>query len=101
MLYDRASCRREPRVTARLLDGRATARAIRDEVAADLAAFRAAGGPQPHLAVVQVGDEPAASAYVRSIVRAHESAGLACTVAALPADAAPAAVLDAIRRLDA
>jgi methylenetetrahydrofolate dehydrogenase (NADP+) / methenyltetrahydrofolate cyclohydrolase len=88
-------------VTARVLDGRAAARAIREDVAADLAAFRAAGGPQPHLAVVQVGDEPAASSYVRSIVRAHESASLACTVAQLAADAAPAAVLDAIRRLDA
>ena len=88
-------------MTARVLDGRAVARAIRDEVAADLAAFRAAGGPQPHLAVVQVGDELAASSYVRSLVRAHEGAGLACTVAQLPAGAAPAAVLDAIRRLDA
>jgi methylenetetrahydrofolate dehydrogenase (NADP+)/methenyltetrahydrofolate cyclohydrolase len=88
-------------VTARVLDGRAAARAIRDEVAADLAAFRAAGGPQPRLAVVQVGDESAASAYVRSLVRAHETLGLACTVAQLPADAASAAVLDAIRRLDA
>jgi methylenetetrahydrofolate dehydrogenase (NADP+)/methenyltetrahydrofolate cyclohydrolase len=88
-------------VTARLLDGRAVARAIREEVAADLAAFRAAGGPQPHLAVVQVGDEPAASAYVRSLVRAHEGAGMVCTVEQLPADAAPDAVLAAIRRLDA
>jgi methylenetetrahydrofolate dehydrogenase (NADP+) / methenyltetrahydrofolate cyclohydrolase len=88
-------------VTARLLDGRTVARAIRDEVATDLAAFRAAGGPQPHLAVLQVGDEPAASAYVRSIVRACDGAGMACTVAPLPADVGPTAVLDAVRRLDA
>ncbi|HLH25895.1 MAG TPA: bifunctional 5,10-methylenetetrahydrofolate dehydrogenase/5,10-methenyltetrahydrofolate cyclohydrolase [Chloroflexota bacterium] len=88
-------------MTARVLDGRAAARAIRDEVAADLAAFRAAGGPQPHLAVVQVGDEAAASAYVRSLVRAHEGAGMACRVTRLPADADPAAVLAAVRRLDA
>jgi methylenetetrahydrofolate dehydrogenase (NADP+) / methenyltetrahydrofolate cyclohydrolase len=88
-------------VTARVLDGRVVARAIRDEVSADLAAFRAEGGPQPHLAVVQVGDEAAASAYVRSIVRACDGAGLACTVEQLPADAAPDAVLATIRRLDA
>ena len=80
-------------MTARLLDGRTVARAIRDEVATDLAAFRAAGGPQPHLAVLQVGDEPAASAYVRSIVRACDGAGMACTVAPLPADVGPTAVL--------
>jgi methylenetetrahydrofolate dehydrogenase (NADP+)/methenyltetrahydrofolate cyclohydrolase len=88
-------------VTARVLDGRAIARAIREEVAADLATFRAAGGPQPHLAVVQVGDDAAASAYVRTIARACEGAGMACTVAQLPGDTPPAAVLDAIRRLDA
>jgi methylenetetrahydrofolate dehydrogenase (NADP+) / methenyltetrahydrofolate cyclohydrolase len=86
-------------VTARLLDGRAVAREIRDEVGAALAEFRAAGGPQPHLAVVQVGDDPAATAYVRSIVRGCASAEMACTVEALAADAAPDAVLALIRRL--
>jgi methylenetetrahydrofolate dehydrogenase (NADP+)/methenyltetrahydrofolate cyclohydrolase len=86
-------------VTARLLDGRAVSREIRAEVASTLADFRAAGGPQPHLAVVQVGDDPAATAYVRSIVRSCGSAEMACTVESLPADAAPAAVLDLIGRL--
>jgi methylenetetrahydrofolate dehydrogenase (NADP+)/methenyltetrahydrofolate cyclohydrolase len=88
-------------MTARVLDGRAMARAVREEVAADLAAFRAAGGPQPHLAVVQVGAEPAANAYVRSIVRACEGIGFACTVEQLAADSDPEAVLGTIRRLDA
>jgi len=86
-------------VTARLLDGRALARELRAEVAEALAAFRAAGGPQPHLAVVQVGDDPAAASYVRSIVRSCASADLACTVEPLPADAEPEAVLALIRRL--
>src|SRR5215468_2350563 len=88
-------------MTARVLDGRAMARAVREEVAADLAAFRAAGGPQPRLAVVQVGAEPAANAYVRSIVRACEGIGFACTVEQLAADSDPEAVLGTIRRLDA
>jgi methylenetetrahydrofolate dehydrogenase (NADP+) / methenyltetrahydrofolate cyclohydrolase len=86
-------------VTARLLDGRAVARAVREEVAADLAGFRAAGWPAPRLAVVQVGEDPAAASYTRSIVRSFESAGLACTVERLPAGGAMSAVLEAIRRL--
>jgi len=86
-------------VTARLLDGRAVARAIREEVAADLADFRAAGGPLPRLAVVQVGEDPAAAAYTRSIVRSFEGAGLACTVERLPADGTASRVLETIRRL--
>jgi methylenetetrahydrofolate dehydrogenase (NADP+)/methenyltetrahydrofolate cyclohydrolase len=88
-------------MTARLLDGRVVARALREQVAAELAAFRAAGGPQPKLAIVQVGAEPAASAYVRSIVRACEGAAMACAVSRLPADADAATVLAAIRQLDA
>ncbi len=87
-------------MTARRLDGRAVARAIRDEVATDLAAFRAMGGPRPRLAVVQVGDDAAASAYVRSIVRACDDAAMDCAVVQLPADTAPAVVLDRIRGLD-
>ncbi len=86
-------------MTARLLDGRAVSRALRAEVATALADFRAAGGPQPRLAVVQVGDDPAATAYVRSIVRSCAGAEMACAVEALPADAAPDAVLALVRRL--
>lgn len=88
-------------MTARLLDGRAVAKAIRDEVAADLAAYRGAGGPRPHLAVVQVGEDPASASYVRSIVRACDGADMACTVEQLPADSQPATILGAIHRLDA
>ncbi|HZU06147.1 MAG TPA: bifunctional 5,10-methylenetetrahydrofolate dehydrogenase/5,10-methenyltetrahydrofolate cyclohydrolase [Chloroflexota bacterium] len=88
-------------MTARLLDGRVVARALREQVAAELAAFRAAGGPQPKLAIVQVGAEPAASAYVRSIARAFAAAAMACAVCQLPPDADAAAVLATIRQLDA
>ncbi|MBX5490399.1 MAG: bifunctional 5,10-methylenetetrahydrofolate dehydrogenase/5,10-methenyltetrahydrofolate cyclohydrolase [Chloroflexi bacterium] len=87
-------------MSARMLDGRAVARAIRAEVSAAAAEFRAAGGPQPHLAVVQVGDDPAASAYVRTIVRSCTEVDFRCTVVALPSEADAAATLAAIRRLD-
>lgn len=87
-------------MSARLLDGRAVARAIRAEVSSAAAAFRAAGGPRPHLAIVQVGDDPAASAYVRTLVRACGEVDFRCTVVALPADTPADSTLAAIRRLD-
>ena len=88
-------------MTARVLDGRPIARAIREEVAAAVAAFRAGGGPEPRLAVVQVGEDPAATSYVRSIVRSCTGVGLACGVEQLPSDSRPGAVLATIDRLNA
>jgi methylenetetrahydrofolate dehydrogenase (NADP+)/methenyltetrahydrofolate cyclohydrolase len=87
-------------MTARLLDGRAVARAIREEVAAELEAFGAAGGPRPGLAVVQVGEDPAAESYLHSIVRSFAGAAMECTVERLPWDCQPAEVLTLIRRLN-
>jgi len=51
-------------VTARVLDGRAVARQIFDEVSQAVAARVAAGGSRPKLATVLVGDDPASAQYV-------------------------------------
>jgi methylenetetrahydrofolate dehydrogenase (NADP+)/methenyltetrahydrofolate cyclohydrolase len=51
-------------MTARVLDGRAVAKQIFDEVSQALAARIAAGGSRPKLATVLVGDDPASSKYV-------------------------------------
>jgi methylenetetrahydrofolate dehydrogenase (NADP+)/methenyltetrahydrofolate cyclohydrolase len=72
-------------VTALLLDGRPIARDMLAEAKAALVEHQAAGGPLPQLVVVQVGEDPAAVSYVRSIVRASESAGIQCAVDTLPA----------------
>ena len=62
-------------MTARLLDGAAAARAIRDEVRAEAARLIAAGR-RPGLGVLLVGDDQASAVYVRSKTRACEEAGL-------------------------
>jgi methylenetetrahydrofolate dehydrogenase (NADP+) / methenyltetrahydrofolate cyclohydrolase len=52
-------------VTARILDGRAVARQIYEEIAAGVAARVALGASRPKLATVVVGDDPASAQYVR------------------------------------
>jgi len=63
-------------VGAQLLDGSATARAVRAEVAAGAASFAAATGAAPGLVILLAGDDPASRSYVRSIVRQAEGAGI-------------------------
>ena len=69
---------------ARILDGKATARALRAEVAARVQRL-AARGLQPGLAVVLVGDDPGSQIYVRNKDRAAAEAGFAVRTLKLPA----------------
>jgi methylenetetrahydrofolate dehydrogenase (NADP+)/methenyltetrahydrofolate cyclohydrolase len=62
-------------VSARLLDGVATARAIREELREKVAGL-SARGIKPGLGVVLVGDDPASAVYVRSKARACEELGI-------------------------
>jgi methylenetetrahydrofolate dehydrogenase (NADP+) / methenyltetrahydrofolate cyclohydrolase len=52
-------------VTAQVLDGKALAKEIYDEIAAGVAARVAQGASRPKLATVVVGDDPASAQYVR------------------------------------
>jgi methylenetetrahydrofolate dehydrogenase (NADP+)/methenyltetrahydrofolate cyclohydrolase len=51
---------------AQIIDGKAVAAAVRDEVRAEAAEFRARHGRAPGLAVVLVGEDPASATYVRN-----------------------------------
>jgi methylenetetrahydrofolate dehydrogenase (NADP+)/methenyltetrahydrofolate cyclohydrolase len=84
-------------VTARIIDGKAVAAALRARLAERVAAlpFR------PGLAVVLVGDNPASAVYVRNKDRAATSAGIGSRTIVLPADTAETALLDEIARLNA
>ncbi len=53
-------------MTAKIIDGKATALAVRGKVAEDVAELVAAGKPRPGLATVLVGEDPASQVYVRS-----------------------------------
>jgi len=60
----------------KLIDGKATAQAIRAEVARDVQALKARLGRAPGLAVVLVGEDPASQVYVRNKIKACEETGI-------------------------
>jgi methylenetetrahydrofolate dehydrogenase (NADP+)/methenyltetrahydrofolate cyclohydrolase len=65
-------------VLARLIDGRAHARAIRDEL--KRAVERQSNQRPPGITVVQVGDDPASTVYVRGKQRAAEEVGFTSSI---------------------
>ncbi|WP_042298026.1 bifunctional 5,10-methylenetetrahydrofolate dehydrogenase/5,10-methenyltetrahydrofolate cyclohydrolase [Paraburkholderia bannensis] len=85
---------------ARMIDGRAAAQALLDEVAHDVAALREAG-IEPCLAVVLVGDDPASDVYVRNKVRRTREVGIRSIEERLDAHTSEAALLALIARLNA
>jgi len=84
-------------VTARLIDGKSVAAALRAEVATKVAA----AGFRPSLAVVLVGDDPASSVYVRTKDRAAREAGIEARTIRMPADTCQAGLLAIIETLNA
>jgi methylenetetrahydrofolate dehydrogenase (NADP+) / methenyltetrahydrofolate cyclohydrolase len=52
-------------MTARLIDGKALAREVKETVRSAIEASVAGGKPRPGLAVVKVGEDPASAVYVR------------------------------------
>ncbi|HEU0045594.1 bifunctional methylenetetrahydrofolate dehydrogenase/methenyltetrahydrofolate cyclohydrolase FolD [Sphingomonas sp.] len=87
-------------MTATIIDGKARAAALRADVAAEVARFRAASGRAPGLAVVLVGEDPASAVYVRSKGRATREAGMAGFEHRLPVDTSQADLLALVARLN-
>jgi methylenetetrahydrofolate dehydrogenase (NADP+)/methenyltetrahydrofolate cyclohydrolase len=88
-------------MTARLLDGKQTAAAIRAEVAAQVERRRQQGLPPPGLAAVLVGDNPASLVYVRNKHKACQQVGMASWVHQLPTDISQGQLLDFLQQLNA
>jgi len=84
-------------VSARVIDGRAVAAALRKTVAGQVAAL----SYQPGLAVVLVGADAASAVYVRSKDRAAREAGILARTLHLPADTTETALLAEISLLNA
>ena len=74
-------------MTAQILDGKATAKAIKEELAERVARLVEGGQQRPGLATVLVGDDPGSAAYVRGKHRDSEQIGLNSIQKHLPADA--------------
>jgi methylenetetrahydrofolate dehydrogenase (NADP+)/methenyltetrahydrofolate cyclohydrolase len=84
-------------VTARIIDGKTVAAALRESVASRVATLPY----QPGLVVVLVGDDPASAVYVRNKDRAAQQAGLRATTIRLPASTGQADLLGVIADLNA
>jgi len=67
-------------MTAHILDGRALAKTMGAEIAADAERFLKEHGWEPGIAVVQVGGDPASSWYVKQIRRSFTRAGMRCAL---------------------
>jgi 5,10-methylene-tetrahydrofolate dehydrogenase/methenyl tetrahydrofolate cyclohydrolase len=86
-------------MTAQLIDGKAIAQKVRDEVAAAVAKRTAAGKMQPTLATVLVGDRPDSAAYVASKGKACQELGMGSVSHHLPADATQEQVESLVKKL--
>ena len=87
--------------SARIIDGKAFAARVRQDVAAGVAALKKARGLTPGLAVVLVGENPASEIYVRNKSKHAHEVGMAVFDRPLPASATREAVLDQVRALNA
>jgi methylenetetrahydrofolate dehydrogenase (NADP+) / methenyltetrahydrofolate cyclohydrolase len=63
-------------MSAQIIDGKAIAEEVRREVAADVAAWVAAGNEPPGLATVLVGEDPASAVYVGGKQKATHEVGM-------------------------
>jgi methylenetetrahydrofolate dehydrogenase (NADP+)/methenyltetrahydrofolate cyclohydrolase len=88
-------------MAARLIDGKAIAARLRDEIASEVTDFRDATGIWPHLAAVLVGDDPASAVYVKNKRKACELAGMRSSLHQLAESTSEAELLTLITTLNA
>lgn len=84
-----------------LLDGKATAATIREELRAEIAALSPRAGRAPGLAVILVGEDAASQVYVRNKERACHDAGVMSEAFRLPATTTQDELEALIRELNA
>ena len=88
-------------MTAKRIDGKAAAAAIRERVAAGVAQLQQRIGRAPGLATVLVGEDPASAVYVRSKNRATAEAGMASFAHNLPDTTSEDELLQLVTELNA
>jgi methylenetetrahydrofolate dehydrogenase (NADP+)/methenyltetrahydrofolate cyclohydrolase len=88
-------------LTARLLDGRAIAAEVWQAVEAEAAKLTARSGVVPHLAILQVGEDPASASYQRQIARSFSARGLEARVTRLSRESGQGAVAEVLQQLGA
>lgn len=84
-----------------VLDGKALAAEVLQDVTVHIQARSAEGKSRPHLATVLVGEDPASLIYVRSKHRDAEKVGISSSDHRLPETATTEEVLELVERLNA
>ena len=84
-----------------LIDGKATAAAIKQEIAAEVERIVAGGGRRPHLAAVLVGHDGGSETYVRNKVKACADCGFRSTLVRYEDDVTEQELLGCVARLNA
>ena len=87
--------------SAAILDGKATAAAERQKTALRAGAFASKFGRKPGLAVVQVGEDPASTVYVRNKRKSCAEVGIESFAHDLPATTSEAEILALVKKLNA
>lgn len=87
-------------MAAQILDGTATAKQIRADLAERVAELKSRRGLVPRLAVILVGDDPASVTYTKMKKRACEAAGMISDLIVMPADSTQDFVKDTIAQLN-
>jgi methylenetetrahydrofolate dehydrogenase (NADP+)/methenyltetrahydrofolate cyclohydrolase len=88
-------------MSARIIDGKAIAQKVRDEVKAEVARFVTSHGRQPGLDVVLVGEDPASIVYTRNKEKASNEVGMRGKLHVLPASTSEGDLVALVRRLNA
>lgn len=83
-----------------IIDGKALAKTIKEEIAEQVTAIKAAGGKTPHLAAILVGEDPASAVYVRNKVKSCEQVGFKSTLVRKPADISETELLAVVEELN-
>lgn len=83
-----------------IIDGKETARQIRQEIAAEVEAMVAAGQKRPHLAAVLVGHDGGSETYVANKIKACEECGFKSSLRRFEADITEEQLLDVVRELN-
>ncbi|WP_417684198.1 bifunctional methylenetetrahydrofolate dehydrogenase/methenyltetrahydrofolate cyclohydrolase FolD [Roseibium sp.] len=85
---------------ARIIDGKAIAASVRDEIASRAAALLAESGARPGLAVILVGEDPASQVYVRNKDATAEACGFHSVKHTLPESTSEADLLNLVETLN-
>ncbi|MAJ34740.1 MAG: bifunctional methylenetetrahydrofolate dehydrogenase/methenyltetrahydrofolate cyclohydrolase [Candidatus Puniceispirillum sp. TMED52] len=87
-------------MSAAIIDGKAFAAKLAQSIGKAVATIMASGAPQPALAVVLVGNDPASEVYVRNKIKTTEASGMLSIEHRLPVTTSQAELLALIEQLN-